>query len=247
MSPEFGLLTPEGLTEAQAKLADLLFDTKIVAPINRRRTLPDDSSEFYKIERPTSPIDFAQNDEEFALKLHEQTPDAPLSPVYINLRNLPEEAINQVGIALAEVTKGEEYDFCVGIPAAGEPIARSYSLYSNLQVRDDIIEKVQTHQGRRVIARGNTLGHNEKVLVIDDLGTKADTKLEAIGAIVSQGFKVEAVLVVVDRQQGAVGKLHSWGYEMRSVFTITQLLKYALRTGRVSQERLQEVMEYLHL
>ena len=33
-------------------------------------------------------LDFAQNDEEFALKVHEVNINVPLSPVYVNLRNL---------------------------------------------------------------------------------------------------------------------------------------------------------------
>lgn len=61
----------EGFTVQQEQLAGLLFDTKTNAPVNRRKTLPDGNFEFDKIERPTSPIDFAQEGE-FVLKLHEK-------------------------------------------------------------------------------------------------------------------------------------------------------------------------------
>lgn len=84
---------PEGLTPAQEHLADLLFTTKTVAPVRRRTANPDGTYSFEKVSRPTSPVDFAQPGE-FALKIHETRPDAPLSPIYVNLREMPEELVD---------------------------------------------------------------------------------------------------------------------------------------------------------
>src|SRR5690349_8933839 len=95
--------------------------------------MPDGTYEFYKIERPTAPIDFAQEDE-FALKLHERKPDAPLSPVYINLRNLPPEVLDQVGVVMTEMTEDEEQpNFCAGIPEAGMPLVAAYADHSGIE------------------------------------------------------------------------------------------------------------------
>jgi len=48
----------------------------------------------------------------YQLKMHEEHPDAPLSPIYINLRMPPkgvltEETIEKIGTALYEETLGQ--------------------------------------------------------------------------------------------------------------------------------------------
>src|SRR4030043_1273280 len=174
----FDLKHPEGLTDVQEQLAGLLFDAKIVAPVTRRTTNLDGTYSFSKVERPTAPIDFAQEGE-FALKLHELHPEAPLSPVYINLRNLPENVLSQVGTVLAEMG-GETPDLCAGIPKAGIPLARSYSEHSGVIVKDNVFDKEQTETGRKIMA-GDIENHRGMTLrIIDDLATQGHTKLESI-------------------------------------------------------------------
>jgi len=180
----------------------LLFDTKIVAPVTIRIQNSDTSYDFFKIERPTAPIDFAKEGE-FVLKLHETHPEAPLSPVYINLRNLPENVLSQVGVVLAEMG-GETPDLCAGIPKAGIPLARAYSEHSGVPVKDDVFGKEQTEAGRKIVT-GDTENHQGMTLrIVDDLATKGETKVEAIKAAEQMGYKVTDIVVLVDRQQGAL-------------------------------------------
>lgn len=107
---------PEGLSPNQELLADLMFDTRTEAPVMRRLQ----SGVFEKIIRPTSPIDFALEGE-FGMKIHDSQPDAPLSPLYINLRELPENILNQFGLVLSEMDLGDDArpDVSSGIPNAG--------------------------------------------------------------------------------------------------------------------------------
>lgn len=231
----------EGLTEGEEKLAGLLFTTKIEAKVRRREQLPDGNYRFREVVRPTSPIDFAQEGE-FALKLHERQPDALLSPIYVNLRNLPENVLMDVGRVLAEIPLDEKPDFCAGIPTAGIPIAAAYSQFSSVPV-EEIFEKVQTEGGRRIVAGKKAAG--EKLLLIDDLVTQADTKLEAIKAAEGLGYQVVGVLVLVDREQGGSEQLAKAGYKLQAAFTLTQLLKYYLRSGKIDQARYDGVTNYL--
>jgi len=143
---------PEGLTDTQEKLADLLIETKIQAKVRRRCKLPDGTYQFPEVIRNTSPIDFPQDPGEFVLKLHEHNPSAPLSPIYINLRNLPEEVLDHIGKVLAEIESQETPDFCAGIPNAGIPIAQAYSKFSGIELIN-IFDKVQEKSGRRIVAK----------------------------------------------------------------------------------------------
>jgi orotate phosphoribosyltransferase len=235
---------PEGLTESQERLADLLFETKIQAKVRRRRQLPDETFEFYEIIRDTSPVGFPQDPGEFVLKLHEQKPEAPLSPIYVNLRNLPEEVLDQIGKVLAEMGDGEIPDFCAGIPIAGVPIAQVYSKFSGIELVD-IFEKEQTDSSRRIVPGLATQERGKRARLIDDLVTKADTKLEAIRATEDLGYEVADIFVLVDREQSGVEQLAKAGYKLYAAFKLSQLLRYYLITGRIDQAQFDQVTSYL--
>lgn len=85
---------PEGLSEAKEELATSLFDR--------------------------GAIKFGA----FRLKLHETNPDAPLSPIYIDLRILPSypDIMDKTVAVFQEMTKGLTFDLYAPIPQAATPI-----------------------------------------------------------------------------------------------------------------------------
>lgn len=235
------------LTPTQQKLTDLLWETQTEAPVNRRRTLPDGGFEFYKVVRPTRPIDFPVNDEEFALKLHERKPEAPLSPIYINLRSLPENVLFRVALAITEIPleTDELHYFCTGIPTAGEPIAEKYSEISGITLIG-LFDKASLGSGRRVLpSRNARIGRGEKLMLIDDLITEADTKFEAIEVAENLGYKVSSIAVLFDREQGGVRQLEQAGYKVLAALKLTPTLMYYLQTGKIDQRRYDAIIEYL--
>lgn len=235
------------LTPAQKKLATLLFTTKITAPVGRRKKLPDGKFQLYKADRPTAPIDFAQNDEEFALKSHETNIEAPLSPVYINLRNLPEEVLDQIGVVFAEMDEGEKPDVCTGIPKAGVPLAKSYSQHTGVPLIDVFGKEESADGTRKIIGKKGVAGDGKKLRIVDDLVTKADTKVEAAKAAESLGFKVLDITILTDRQQGGIDQLKNMGYKVRVAFTVSQLLDFGLSEKHITEDQYNSAKTYLGL
>lgn len=242
---------PEGMTVEQEKLADMLFTTKTQAPMNRKRTYSDGSFDFVKRERPTSPVDFAVTErvddtleEEFALKVHEANPNAPLSPIYINLRNLPENVLDQFGIVMAEMDlNGERPDLSTGIPNAGTPLAEAYSKHSGINV-EEVFDKEESSNARRIVAKQGVDGEGRRLRLVDDLATGGQTKIEAIKAAEEMGFEITDVTVLVDRQQGAAEDLKNAGHKLRAAITLDQLLNFGLRRGYISPEQFEDVQAY---
>lgn len=234
---------PEGLTVNQEKLADLYSTTKMDAKVGRRRTLPGGNYELYKVTRPTSVFDFAQQDE-FALKGHEKKIDDPLSPYYINQRNLQPPVYEQIGVVLAEIPTDAKPDFCTGIPEAGTEIAKAYSKASGVPYVEGIFAKEQTETTRKIVGRTEA-GEKKKLRIIDDLVTGADTKLEAIKAAEALGYEVVDIMVVIDREQHGAEQLSQKGIKLYASFKITQLFDYYLRTERISKEKYDESKAYL--
>ncbi len=236
-------LSKERLTANQEKLAALLFETNIWAPVGRRRRLPDGSSEVYKVERETHPVDFAQNPEEFAFKHHEWEIAqglslSELSPVAINLRNLPGNVLESVGQVLAEMPLERRPDFCVGIPNAGTALARVYSEKTGIP-QLDLFSKKQTENGRKIEAKEGVETAKATIVIIDDVLTKGHTKLEAIREAGKAGYLPLCLLVVVDRGEGGVEELKSKGYQVKAPLTLSQLIAFGRRTGKISQECLR--------
>ncbi len=230
-----GRLSPEGLTASQEKLIGLLFKTDIWAPVGRRRQRPDGTFEVYKVERDTHPVDFAQNPEEFAFKHHEWEIAqglslSELSPVAINLRNLPGNVLESIGQVLAEMPLEERPDFCVGIPNAGTALARVYSEKTGIP-QLDLFSKKQTENGRKIVAKEGAESAKATIVIIDDVLTKGHSKLEAIQEAEKAGYLPLYLLVVVDRGEGGTEELKSRGYQVKAPLTLSQLIAFGRRTG----------------
>jgi uridine monophosphate synthetase len=234
---------PEGLTEAQEKLADLLLTTKTHAKVRRRSGEPGNWT-FTQIERDTSPIDFAQEGE-FAIKVHDIDPDAPLSPIYVNLRNLPDTLLDQIALAMAEIPETNRPAFCVGIPKAGEPIGLAYSKATGIP-HVQILAKEENEETRKIVLDPEHKDIKGPVRIIDDLITHGHTKIETVEAIRSAGLEISDLTVLMDREQGGKADLAAIGVELRSVFTLKQLLNYYHRVGHIDEERYTTIMNYLN-
>jgi len=234
---------PEGLTELQEKLVISLVTAKTHTKIRRRDQLPDGTYKFYNVVRDTSPFDFAQEGE-FALKLHEKNPGAPLAPEYFNLRNLPEDILDLAGRTLAEVKMRWKPNLCTGIPDAGVPLAKAYSKYSGVPF-EEVFTKMETEKGRRIVSLRESIVKGKTLLIIDDVVTRALSMIEAIEAA-NNNYIVLNPLALIDREQGGANNLKKEiGLELQAVYKHSQLLNFLLRTGEISQKKYDEVTDYL--
>lgn len=229
-----------------AALNDALLSTKTDAKVVRRIMREGGGYELRSITRPTSPIDFPINDEEFALKMHEKNIEAPLSKIYINLRNLPPELLEQVGQQMAEMPLDEKPDVCVGIPDAGYPIAESFAAAAGI-LHTRVLGKATDESGRQIvpIPFATRVGEGKTALLVDDLITRADTKFEAIHSLEQIGFKVTGIAVLFDREQGGTAQLEQAGYKVYAATKLSDTLDYYLNTDQISQEKYTTVKNYL--
>lgn len=233
------------LTKSQQELADLLFNTQTAAKVRRRKQNPDSSYEFYLITRDTSPIDFRVDEGEFVFKHHEQFPDAPLSPMYVNLRSLPQNLVDKIGKVMSQMEFTQQADFCAPIPKAANPLAESFSKYSGIPVIQ-IFDKEEGAEKRRIIPLKNApKGNGKKLLIIDDLITKAASKLEAIKVAEDLGYKVVGVVVLVDREEGGSEQLSQQGYKLYSAVKLLDLLNYYVEKEMITRDQFNETIKYL--
>jgi orotate phosphoribosyltransferase len=182
------------------------------------------------------------------------------SPIYFNLRTpdsptpgpLLSEDVRQIARELFQTVwqSGVEYSLVVGIPHAGEPMAKEFRAFlQDGGSYEAQLFKTGSGESRRISAFSTTRsGKTEKgqsVLLLDDALSGGDTKWEAIHAVEQAGHRVAAVVVLVDREQGGSEALEKRGYKVISVFRLSQLLVFYVLTGRTFRTKFDEIMGYL--
>lgn len=181
----------------------------------------------------------------FKLKLHEKQPDAPLSPVYIDLRiirSIPALLADVAEVLNKEAIKnGIEFELMADIPTAATPIVTLMSSFSGKPMISPKISKMHGLSGDI----DGIYEPGEKVLLVDDLVTTADSKIEVVEVFEKNRLIVKNVLVLVDREQGGKEALLQAGYRLHSVFKFNDMLKLYLSEGKIDQVKYDETVSYL--
>ena len=166
------------------------------------------------------------------------------SPIYIDLRQVISypKLLGQIGTAYLPLLKGLKFDRIAGLPYAAIPIATAISLQGNYPMIYPRKE-VKTYGTKAEIEGAYHAG--ETVAVIDDLATTGGSKFEAIEKLTGAGLVVKDVVVLVDRQSGAKEALEGAGFQLHAVLTITQLLEYWEKTGKVEKDKIEETRKFL--
>jgi uridine monophosphate synthetase len=180
----------------------------------------------------------------FRLKLHERKPDTPLSPIYIDLRVLrsfPLVMDSAVEVYM-ELIRGLKFDLFADVPTAATPIVAILSHLMKVPMvsprKDD-----KEHGISRKIDGAFEAG--QTALLIDDLITHAESKLETISTLKANGLTVKDVVVLVDREQGGAEQLETAGYTFHCAFKLSELLQFYRQGGEIDQSEYERTITYL--
>jgi orotate phosphoribosyltransferase len=166
------------------------------------------------------------------------------SPIYIDLRLLVSHPplLRQVARAMAWIARRLTFDRVAAVPYAGLPIGVALAL----ELGRPLIyprREVKAHGTHRDIE--GTFEPGETVLLVDDLITRGDSKLEAIAPLEAAGLTVRDVLVLIDREQGGAEDLAQHGYRLHAVLRLTRVLDVLRESARITPTQHAEVLRYL--
>ena len=166
-----------------------------------------------------------------------------LSPIYIDLRVLVSypNVLRDVAAELIKIKAPLEFDRIAGIPYAAISIATAVSLLAGYPMIYP--RKEQKGYGTKREIEGE-FKPGETILVYDDLITTGASKFEAIAPLEEAGLKVNDIVVLVDREQGGGKELAEKGYTLHSVFTISEVLDFLLKNGKISKQQFDSTKEY---
>jgi uridine monophosphate synthetase len=179
----------------------------------------------------------------FRLKLHESVPDAPLSPFYIDLRlvrSFP-DLMDRVTNLLIGLMRGLKFDLIADVPTAGTPFAAIIAHKLRMPMITPRLENKQ-HGSRARVDGAYTAG--QTAIVLDDLVTHSESKLEAVQILVEQGLVVNDVVVLIDREQGGVQALKAAGLECHAAFRLSELLEIYRAQRLITSEQFEAISLY---
>lgn len=190
----------------------------------------------------------------FKLRLHQEDPDAPLQPFYFNLRTpenpksgpLTPDIIYHTAGCMHQIMYKEKLtcDAVAGVPRAGDRFARALA---ELIKKPYIPMKKWEYGEKRHIAEleGPISVSIKKVLLIDDVVMRANSKVEAVHIIRDAGMEVTEIMVVIDYEQGGRDALAALGCELHSVFKVTEPLNLYAKLGKIDSQLNHDFQKYL--
>lgn len=168
-----------------------------------------------------------------------------VSPFYIDLRKAQSfpDAFHAITDAYCEmIADDDESDLIAGVPEAATPLAAAigYKLGRKLvQPR-----KVVKDHGTKSSIEGD-FNEGDNVILVDDLITKGDSKIDAIEQIESAGLKLRKFIVLVDREQGGMKMVQDSGHSIEAAFTITELMDTLLGLNKITKDQHSQILEFV--
>jgi uridine monophosphate synthetase len=192
---------------------------------------------------------------EIALELHEigalkfgefTFKSGIVSPMYIDLRlfiSYP-KLMKKIAKVYAQSLTSLEYDRLAGVAYAALPIAGAISLEIErpwIFLRKEGLKKAY---GLEKSLEGE-YKEGEKIVMIEDLVTRATSLLEAIPAIERHGLVVKDAVVLLDYEKGGRDKLREKGYNLHAFMTVREAVEIMKLEGKIDANKYQQCLDFL--
>ena len=148
------------------------------------------------------------------------------SDYYIDCRKitLTSEGAYLSALLILDIIKDEKIDAVGGPTMGADPIVGAISVLSllkyNKPLKAFLVRKLAKSYGLKRQIEGPQLRKGSSVVVIDDVATTGGSLVETVSCLQKEGIKVELVIVLVDRNQGAKESLEKEKCKFLSIFNI---------------------------
>ena len=130
-------------------------------------------------------------------------------------------------IKAVERRDGQPIEGVGGLTLGADPIAYAIAYHSALQGMPiqafSVRKEPKGHGAQKWVEGFDQPG--ARVAIIEDVVTTGASTLRAIEGALNAGFRIQAVLALVDRQEGGREELRKKGYELESIFTTEDLMR----------------------
>ncbi len=166
------------------------------------------------------------------------------SPMYMNLRNLGSHPkfLKTVSKAVGEIVEELQYDLLAGIPYGAIPLMMGVSLELEKSVIFPRKESKEYGMAKDIIGDFEA---GQRVVVVDDLVTTGDSKIESMVPFDEAGLKVQDFVVILDYDRGASELLSQSGYTLHSVMTVAEAVDIIAAESLIDEDMHARAKEFL--
>jgi orotate phosphoribosyltransferase len=170
-----------------------------------------------------------------------------VSPMYMDLRlfvSYP-KLLKKVAKAYTSMIEPLTYNRLAGIAYAALPIAGAVSLEMEkpwIYMRKEGIAKAYGH--KRAIEGRYDKG--DVIVVIDDLITKGDSKLEVIEPFTDNDLAINDFVVLIDYEKGGSALLREKGYNLHAFLTMKEVVEIMKDSGKIDDAKYQQCQDFLN-
>ncbi len=167
-----------------------------------------------------------------------------VSPMYLDNRILVShpDTLRFVAKQYAKILKDLKYDRLAAIPYAAMPIVGAISLemnqpwiYSRREVKDYGTKKAIEGEYKK----------GETAVLIDDLITKGDSKIETLKPFTDEGLVVKDFVVLFDYEKGGSELLKKMGYSLHAALTVRDLIDELHAANKIDSETYKKAKDFL--
>ncbi|XP_018378535.1 PREDICTED: uridine 5'-monophosphate synthase [Trachymyrmex cornetzi] len=167
------------------------------------------------------------------------------TPVYFDLRMVISNPKLMLKLAKALWTLVDDpakVSRICGVPYTALPLATLISVEEKIPML--MKRKEAKSYGTKKLIEGIFLP-GENCVIIEDVITSGSSILETVDVLKKENLSVTEAYVLIDREQGGKKNLENHKIKVKSLFVITQLMKYLLEAGKITPEIVKDVDNYL--
>jgi orotate phosphoribosyltransferase/uridine monophosphate synthetase len=182
-------------------------------------------------------------------------PTAGTSPIYINPRVLISEPsmLRRVARLIHTEIQADHtrrrprlasFAAVAGVPMGGLHIATAYALESDTPLI--YLRPSRTGDGETNSSIEGRVVTGQSALIIDDLMTGGTSILETAERLEDAGMLIRDAIVLIDREQGGMERLHDHGCRVTPILRLKTMLNYYHAAQLINDATFERCMAYLH-
>lgn len=186
----------------------------------------------------------------FKLNLHNEHPDIPLSPIYLDLGEVLCDCKIRMAIAKLFLPYIENLNPApqrlVDLPQSVSPLTTTISdltQMSIVRIRSELLKGSAPHDTKKPIT-GFFIMFDYGLIVDDVVSGWAHTKFLALKIVEEAGLSVKNIFTVFDREEGGKERLKRAGYDCFSLFKLSDLLDFLISQKYMPKEIKEKWLEF---